>query len=112
VPIIPLSSLADFARDQGRLGTGPNAAAQHAALEAANRVVSPFARPGRVAPERVLVVGAEADRVTPMAHAERVASHLGARLLRVGGGHLVQTWRTEVFRTIGAMLRDTGVLAR
>jgi pimeloyl-ACP methyl ester carboxylesterase len=111
VPIIPLSSLADFARDQGRLGTGENAAAQHAALEAANHVVSPFARPSRVHPARALVVGAEADRVTPITHAERVAKHLGARLLRVGGGHLVQTWRSEAFRAIGAMLAGTGVLA-
>lgn len=111
VPIIPLSSLADFARDQGRLGTGERARAQHAALEAANQVVSPFARPSRVAPERLLVVGAEGDRVTPIAHAERVAAHLGVPLLRVGGGHLVQTWRAQAFRAVKAMLRDSGVLA-
>jgi pimeloyl-ACP methyl ester carboxylesterase len=111
VPLIPLSSLADFARDQGRLGTGEKAQAQHAALEAANRVVSPFARPSRIAPERVLVVGAEADRVTPISHAERVAAHLRAPLLRVGGGHLVQTWRAEAFRAVKGMLRNVGVLA-
>jgi pimeloyl-ACP methyl ester carboxylesterase len=110
VPIIPLSSLADFARDQGRLGNGEKAAAQHAALEAANHVVSPFARPSRVPPERVLVVGAEADRITPIAHAERVAAHLRAPLLRVGGGHLVQLWRAEAFRAIKRMLRANAVL--
>ena len=110
VPIIPLSSLADFARDQGRLGGGEKAAAQHAALEAANHVVSPFARPSRVAPERVLVVGAEADQVTPIAHAERVAAHLRAPLLRVAGGHLVQVWRREAFHGIRAMLQKSGVL--
>jgi hypothetical protein len=111
VPLIPLSSTADFARDQGRLGTGEKAALQHAALEAASWVVSPFARPSRVPPECVLVVGAEADRVTPIAHAERVADHLGSPLLRVGGGHLVQTWRTQAFRAVGSMLRETGILA-
>jgi pimeloyl-ACP methyl ester carboxylesterase len=110
VPIIPLASLADFARDQGRLGRGPHAAAQHAALEAANHVVSPFARPSRVPPERVLVVGAEADQVTPIAHAERVAAHLRAPLLRVAGGHLVQSWRAEAFRAIKAMLRANAVI--
>ncbi|HEY3821091.1 MAG TPA: hypothetical protein VGL81_28195 [Polyangiaceae bacterium] len=110
VPLIPLSSLADFARDQGRLGSGPQAAAQHAALEAANHVVSPFARPSRVAPERVLVVGAEADQVTPITHAERVASHLGAPLLRVPGGHLVQVWRREAFRGVRAMLVKNGII--
>lgn len=110
VPIIPLASLADFARDQGRLGRGPQAAAQHAALEAANHVVSPFARPSRVPPSRVLVIGAEADQVTPIAHAERVAAHLRAPLLRVPGGHLVQAWRTEAFRAIKAMLRSNAIL--
>jgi pimeloyl-ACP methyl ester carboxylesterase len=110
VPLIPLASTADYARDQGRLGTGERAAAQHAALEAANWVVSPFARPSRVAPGRVLVVGAEADRVTPISHAERIAAHLGAPLLRVGGGHLVQVWRREAFRAVKAMLRDHGIV--
>jgi dienelactone hydrolase len=110
VPLIPLSSLADFARDQGNLGTGAQAAAQHAALEAANHVVSPFARPSRIARERVLVVGAEADQVTPIAHAERIAGHLGVELLRVPGGHLVQTWRREAFRAVRAMLQRNGVV--
>jgi pimeloyl-ACP methyl ester carboxylesterase len=110
VPLIPLASMADYARDQGRLGGGERAGAQHAALEAANWVVSPFARPSRVAPERVLVVGAEADRVTPIAHAERIAAHFGAPLLRVGGGHLVQVWRREAFRAVKAMLRDNGIV--
>jgi pimeloyl-ACP methyl ester carboxylesterase len=110
VPIIPLASLADFARDQGRLGRGDRAAAEHAALEAANHVVSPFARPSRVAAERVLVVGAEADQVTPIAHAERIAAHLRAPLLRVAGGHLVQSWRAEAFRAIKAMLRKNAIV--
>jgi hypothetical protein len=35
VPIIPLASIADFARDQGRLGTGAEIAEQHRALERA-----------------------------------------------------------------------------
>jgi pimeloyl-ACP methyl ester carboxylesterase len=110
VPIIPLSSVADFARDQGRLGRGDRAAAQHSALEAANWVVSPLARPGLVASDRVLVIGAEADRVTPIAHAERLASHFGAPLLRVHGGHLLQTWRAPAFRAVKAMLKRKGIV--
>jgi pimeloyl-ACP methyl ester carboxylesterase len=110
VPLIPLASIADFARDQGRLGGGSHADAQHAALEAANRVVSPLARPGLVPRERMLIVGAEADRVTPIAHAERLASHFDVPLLRVDGGHLVQTWRGEAFRAIGDMLSREGLL--
>jgi hypothetical protein len=111
-PLIPLASLADFARDQGRLGTGAPAVEQHAALEAANRVVSPFVRPSRIAPERVVVVGAEADQVTPIAHAERIATHFGTPLLRARGGHLVQVWRREAFRAVRRMLEENGVVER
>jgi pimeloyl-ACP methyl ester carboxylesterase len=110
VPLIPLASLADFARDQGNLGSGDQVRLQHAALEAANHVVSPFARPARLPPARVLVVGAEGDRVTPIAHAERLAAHFGTPLLRVGGGHLVQTWKREAFHAARAMLRREGIL--
>jgi pimeloyl-ACP methyl ester carboxylesterase len=103
-PIIPLASLADFALEQGRLGSGDDARRQHAALEAAQRIVSPFARPSLVAKERVLVTAARADRITPIAHAERLAEHLGARLVRFEGGHLLQFGRAEAFRTIGRWL--------
>jgi dienelactone hydrolase len=110
VPLIPLASVADFALEQGRLGTGENAALQHAALEAANRVVSPLARPSLVPKERILIAAATGDRVTPIAHAERIAAHFGVPLLRVHGGHLVQTWRATAFREMKGMLRKTGVI--
>jgi len=110
VPLVPLASIADFARDQGRLGSGERAALQHAALEAANWVVSPLARPSLVASDRVIIVSAEADRVTPLAHGERLAAHFGAPLLRLPGGHLLQMWRTPAFRAVKAMLQRTGVL--
>ena len=113
VPIIPLASIADFARDQGRLGTGESAAAQHTALEQANWIVSPFARPRRIPRERVLVIGAEADRVTPLdRHAQKLAAHFDVPLLRLRGGHLLQTWRTEAFRAVGRMLHESGHAGR
>ena len=110
VPLIPLASVADFARTQGRLGTGANADLQHAALERANAIVSPLARASLLPAERVLIVAAEDDRVTPLAHAERLAAHFGSPLLRVHGGHLVQTWRSTAFRAVRAMLQKNGVL--
>jgi pimeloyl-ACP methyl ester carboxylesterase len=110
VPIIPLVSIADFARDQGRLGAGTQADAQRAALEAANWVVSPLARPRLVPKERVLVIAAESDRVTPIAHAERLAQHFDVRLLRLHGGHLVQTWRAPAFRAVREMLQGSGIV--
>jgi dienelactone hydrolase len=112
VPIIPLASVADFARDQGRLGTSAQAELQHAALEDANRVVSPFARPSLVPKERVLVIGATADRITPIAHAERIARHFDAPLVRFHGGHLLQFGRAHAFREVRRMLERTGIVGR
>ena len=111
VPIIPLSSIADFARDQGRLGSGAEADAQHRALEEANVVVSPFARPSRVPGERMLVVGAEADRITPINQAERLARHFGAPLRRLPGGHLMQLWRRDAFRAARGLWQRLGITA-
>jgi hypothetical protein len=110
VPIIPLSSIADFARDQGRLGLGPEAALQHAALEEANHVVSPFARPSLVPADRMLIVGAQADRITPIAQAERLAHKFGAPLFRLPGGHLLQVGRSAAFREIRRLWRALGLV--
>jgi pimeloyl-ACP methyl ester carboxylesterase len=110
VPMIPLASIADSARDQGRLGSGEHADELHAALEAAHHLVSPFARPSLVPRDRVLVVGAEADRVTPIAQAERLARHFDTPLLRLPGGHLLQMWRAPAFRAVKAMLRRNAIV--
>lgn len=101
VPVIPLSSLGDFAREQGSLSSVPEeAAAQHAALESIYRRVSPTARASLVAPERCLVVAAKADRVTPAAHARRLSVHLRAPLQSFYGGHLLQLGRAEAFERV------------
>jgi len=113
VPIIPLASLADFARDQGRLGSNPEQrAAQHAALERVYRVVSPLHRKSLIAPERVLVIGARADRITPMSHAKSLARHFSSRLEAWPGGHLLQLGRAESFRRIGRLLGELGLATR
>ena len=103
-PIIPLASLADFALEQGRLGSGEEARAEHDALEEANRVVSPLARPSLVPGDRVLVVAAASDRITPPSHADRLARHFDARVVRFEGGHLLQFGRAEAFRAVGRWL--------
>jgi pimeloyl-ACP methyl ester carboxylesterase len=101
VPVIPLSSLADFAREQGSLSPIPEEAAlQHALLESIYRRVSPVARPALVPPERCLVVAAKADRVTPAAHARRLSVHLRAPLQSFYGGHLLQLGRAEAFERV------------
>ena len=101
VPVIPLSSLADFAREQGSLSPIPEeAATQHALLESIYRRVSPVARPALVPSERCLVVAAKADRVTPAAHARRLSVHLRAPLHSFYGGHLLQLGRAEAFERV------------
>jgi pimeloyl-ACP methyl ester carboxylesterase len=101
VPVIPLSSLADFAREQGSLSPlADEAAAQHALLESIYRRVDPVARPALVPPDRCLVISAKADRVTPAAHARRLAVHLRAPLESFYGGHLLQLGRGEAFERV------------
>jgi hypothetical protein len=110
VPMIPLASLADFAREQGRLGSGPDADLLHAALERVYSVVSPLARPLCVAKERALVIAADHDRITPIGHARRIADHFGCETLVLSGGHLFQIGRGAAFRALGALLERQGML--
>lgn len=110
LPLTPLASIADFARDQGRLGEGPTALELHAAVESAHRVVDPLARTPLVHGGRALVVGASFDRVTPASHARRIAEHLGCTLLEIPGGHLVQLGRHEAWDAFAALLAREGIV--
>jgi pimeloyl-ACP methyl ester carboxylesterase len=108
VPLVPLACLADFAREQGSLSQLPRESAiEHELIERAYRVASPLSLPPRIAPERVLVVAARADRVTPLAHARKLASHFGAELLSFRGGHLLQLGRRDAFQRVFDLLRRT-----
>ena len=111
VPLIPLSSLADWARDHGRLGEDVQAAAiQHAAIERVYVPVSPLHRAPVIPAERMLVLAAEADRITPVAHAERLSAHFKCRLQTTRGSHLVQIGRSEQIAMVIRAVRDLGVL--
>ncbi len=112
VPVIPLTSLADFARDQGRLGNNAEEEArEHALLDRVHHPISPLHRSSLVSPERVLIIAAEADRITPIAHARRLADHFGARLEAWHGGHLLQLGRSDKLREVGRFLADLELLA-
>ena len=101
VPLIPLACLADFAKEQGSLSAQPHEAAiEHGLMARIYRVTSPIALAPRIAPERVLVVGARADRVTPVAHARKLANHFGAPLLAWHGGHVLQLGRRQVLQHV------------
>jgi pimeloyl-ACP methyl ester carboxylesterase len=110
VPLIPLASIADFARERGNLSRIPEQQAlEHELLERAYRIVSPMSRAPRVDPERVIVVGAQADQITPVSHARRIAGHFSAPLIAWHGGHLLQFGRERAFRRIGELLARLGV---
>jgi pimeloyl-ACP methyl ester carboxylesterase len=107
IPVIPLASLADFAREQGELSSDPTAEAdEHALLERVYRVVSPIERKSLIAPGRTLVVAAKADRITPVAHARKLAAHFGSPLVSWHGGHLLQLGRDACFRRVESLLRE------
>lgn len=108
--MIPLASFADVARAAGRLvGTGEEQVLQHQLIERAHAIVSPFSRKPRVEPGASLVIGGEADRITPMAHAERLAHHFDCELVKFPGGHLLQVGRADGFRAIGRLMRKRGM---
>ena len=88
--IIPLASIADYARAHGRLGDGLTADALHAALEATLRPVSPLARPSRVPSDRVHIIAARGDAITGVVLAERLAAHFGVNVEVRSGSHTVQ----------------------
>ncbi len=107
VPIVPLACLADFSREQGRLPRGAAQAQLYMeTLKRAYRLVSPLARPPRIAPDRVLVVAGKADRITPPSHARALARHFSAPLEAWNGGHLLQFGRARSLQRVGTLLRD------
>ncbi|MDI3292088.1 hypothetical protein [Polyangium sp. 15x6] len=111
VPIVPCASIADVARAVGLLvGTPEQQAAQHQAIEATLRVVSPLGRPSALPPERFLVVGAAGDQITPLDHARRMAEHFRAPLETFHGGHLLQFGRADAFRAVRRMLARIGII--
>jgi len=113
VPFIPLASIADFAREGGRLtGTPAEQDAQHLAIERAHAPVSPFSRRPLVAPEAIHVVAARSDRITPPSHARRLAHHFDADMTTFYGGHLLQLGRRDAFRAIAKKLASRGLLSR
>ncbi|MEM9074921.1 MAG: alpha/beta fold hydrolase [Myxococcota bacterium] len=112
VPFIPLASIADFARDGGRLiGTPTQRREQHEFLERVYASVSPLTRAPRVPVEGRLVIGGKHDHITPIAHAERLANHFETPLVTFEGGHLLQLDRSRGFRALGRMLGSLGWFA-
>lgn len=110
VPLIPLASFADMALRGGRfVGDDEAQSAQHEALEAAHRVVSPLARAPLVARDRIKVIAAEGDQVTTVEQARKLADHFGVALELVPGGHILQFGRGRAFKSVGRMFAELGL---
>jgi dienelactone hydrolase len=105
VPIVPLADLSDFAR--GRVPEPRSCAEARVssrALSETLRVTSPLARPSKLSPDRVLVVGAAADRIAPLSHARELAAHFEARLEIMAGGHLLQLGRGRALESVNRFI--------
>lgn len=112
VPIIPLASIADIAKNAGRfVGSPAEQEMQYARLESVHRVVSPMARPSRIDKDRMLILAASGDKITPVDHAQRLADHFGAPLETFHGGHILQFGRADAFRSVGRLLGKLGLLS-
>lgn len=111
VPMIPLSSLADFSLHHRQLpGTGSQQRELHAALERAMAAVSPVHRRAVIASERITVLAARGDQITPPAQAERIAAAHDAKLLWFDGGHMLQLGRSKALQGVRQQMVDLGVL--
>lgn len=112
VMMIPLASLGDAYQEhrEGRPDAAPAWVVPR--IEAAYRVVSPFARPPKVRGEDVMVISAEGDRITRVSHADRLRAHFGAGPAETfAGGHLLQFGRGEAFGALARWLAARGVIA-
>jgi pimeloyl-ACP methyl ester carboxylesterase len=109
VLFIPLAAIEVFAHDHGRmLGSSAEQEQQRDALRAAQWPISPLARPPLLAADRVAIVAGEADHVTGIAHAERLAEHFGTHISRFEGGHLLHFGRERAFEPVWQMLESVG----
>jgi pimeloyl-ACP methyl ester carboxylesterase len=111
VPHIPLASIPDFMRDGGQIpGTPAERERLHALLEEMHAVISPLRRPVLVPPGGRMVIAGAADRITPLAHSERLAAHFGVPVTTFDGGHLMQLGRGRAFELALGMLERQGLL--
>jgi acetyl esterase/lipase len=90
----PLGQLSDLIRWHAR---GDSVWCHHVAdrLQRVYRSVCPLDRRPKVAPERVTVIGAEFDRVTPMSAAQQVADHFQVELRPIKASHLFDPGRSS-----------------
>jgi predicted alpha/beta-hydrolase family hydrolase len=111
VPFIPLADFTDVVAEHEALRGVSVPASLVESGKRAMAKVSPLARASKIAPEKVLVVGAKGDAITKIAHAEQLANHFHAPLFTFPGGHLLQFGRREAFQEMARFLARLGILS-
>jgi alpha/beta hydrolase family protein len=107
VLFIPLADLTDVAFEHEALRGEPIPEVLREAGKRALQLVRPLARAPLVPGDRMLVIAARSDRITAMdSHAERLAAHFKAPLVRFPGGHLLQFGRRAGLKAMGALIRS------
>jgi pimeloyl-ACP methyl ester carboxylesterase len=113
-PIIPVASFPELFWAHGE-GRPERARAEREGitvelLQAAMAIHTPVLRAPKVAPEQVLVVAAEGDRIAPPEHAHRLARHFGGEELVLPGGHVLQLGRRDAFAALARRLAERGLI--
>ena len=104
IPIIPLADLTDAMLLHEAMRGIAIPTEIETLLRRALAIHSPLCRGPLLDGKRVLVVAAEHDHITGAVHAERLASHLHASLVRCAGSHLLSLWRTSAPQLIEAFV--------
>jgi len=107
VLLVPLAAIEDFAHKTGRMtGDVQQQLLQRDALARAQAAISPFSRPSLLPASRVITVAGEADQVTGLDQAKKLAQHFGGQLAQFHGGHLLHAGRDAAFESVWRMLGE------
>ncbi len=108
IPVVPLSDLTAFAA-----GHVPDAECREEMLGKAPELVhvydavSPLLRRPAIGRDRMVVLGARADRIAPLAHAKELALHFGCTLEVFSGGHWLQPSHGRLLRAVDRLYRTS-----
>lgn len=86
-----------------------NAGIDEELLDEALAVHAPLARPPRLPPERLFVIGGDGDRITPPEHAQALIDHWRCPSHWFAGGHLAQVGRHPAMRAARLHLAAAGI---
>ncbi|MCK6548346.1 alpha/beta hydrolase family protein [Myxococcota bacterium] len=113
--VVPYIPLADFAQAfSAHLELRGRRVPQELldAGQRAMRLCRPLLRTPLVEPERVLVIGAEHDRITGRSHAEQLARHFQAELVLFPGAHMLHVGRRQAFAAMCGLFERLGLVDR